>query len=48
MLVRVITNPYNNNTEVIMAFNTKLAQYSTTLIALSLSISEVMEGFTKF
>ena len=47
-LVGVITNPSNNNTEVMTAFQNKLAQYMTIISALSLLLSGIIEGYCKF
>ena len=47
-LVEVIINPSNDNTEVMIAFQNKLAQYVTIILALSLLLSKIIDGYYKF
>ena len=47
-LVRVDTNPANNNLSILEAFQQKLVQYSNTLISTTLSPLEIIKGYNAF
>ena len=48
MLVKVSINPSNNNKYIYKLFQIKLAQYTTVLATLNLSLSEIIEGYNCF